>query len=65
MAALLLSGFVLAACSTIKPPEITYDDPAATQAVRLPDPPKPVEVVTLPQPLPDQAGSNELASWYA
>ncbi len=50
--ALLLSGFALAGCSTFKPPEITYDDPVATQAVRLPDPPKPVEVVTLPQPLP-------------
>lgn len=52
MPALLLSGFALAGCTTFKPPEITYDDSAATQAVRLPDPPKPVEVVTLPQPLP-------------
>ncbi len=52
MPALLISGFALAGCSTFKPPEIAYDDPAATQAVRLPDPPRPVEVVTLPQPLP-------------
>ena len=52
MPALLISGFALAGCSTFKPPEIAYDDPGATQAVRLPDPPKPVEVVTLPQPLP-------------
>jgi len=52
MPALLLCGFALAACSTFKPPEITFDDPAATRAVRLPDPPKPVEIVTLPQPLP-------------
>ncbi len=52
MPVLLLSGFALAACSTFKPPEITYDDPAATQAVRLPDAPKPIEVITLPQPLP-------------
>ena len=52
MPALLLSGFTLAACSTFKPPEITYDDPAATQAVRVSDAPKPVEVVALPTPLP-------------
>jgi len=52
MPALLLVGFALNACSTFKPPEITYDDPAATQAVQLPDAPKPIEVVTLPQPLP-------------
>ena len=50
--ALLLSVFTLAACSKYKPPEITYDDPTATQAVRLPDAPKPVEVVALPTPLP-------------
>jgi len=49
---LLVSGFTLAACSTFKPPEITYDDPGATPAVRLPEPPKPVEVVALPTPLP-------------
>ena len=50
--ALFISGFTLAACSTYKPPEITYDDPTATQAVRLPDAPKPVEAVALPTPLP-------------
>lgn len=52
MPAVLLSGLTLTACSTFKPPEITYDDPAATQAVRLQDPPKSVEVVTLSQQLP-------------
>ena len=50
--AFLLYGLSLAACSTYKPPTITYDDPSATPAVRLPDPPMPVEVVALPQPLP-------------
>ena len=50
--ALQLSGFTLAACGTFRLPEITYDDPAATQAVRVPDAPKPVEVVALPTPLP-------------
>ena len=49
---LLLAGFTLAGCSAYKPPTITYDDPAATRAVQLPDAPKPVEVVALPQPLP-------------
>jgi len=52
MPVLLLSGFALSACNSFKPPEITYDDPAATRAVQLPDAPKPIEVVTLPQPLP-------------
>ena len=55
MPALLLSGFTLAGCSSYRPPEITYDDPAAMQpAVREPDAPKPAEVVTLPLPLPGQ-----------
>ena len=49
---LLIAGFTLAGYSTYTPPVITYDDPAATRAVQLPDPPKPVEVVALPQPLP-------------
>ena len=49
---LLIAGFTLAGCSTYKPPVITYDDPAATRAVQLPDPPKPVEVVAFPQPVP-------------
>ena len=52
MPALLLCGLTLAACSTTKPPEIAYDDPAARQAVQLPDATRPVEVVTLPEPLP-------------
>ncbi len=39
----------IAACA-VKPPQIAYDTPIP--AVREADPPKPVEVVTLPQPLP-------------
>ena len=53
MPVLLVSGFALAGCSTFKPPRITYDDPAAMQpAVLAPEPPRPVEIVALPQPLP-------------
>ena len=54
-AALLVSGAALAGCATTsaKPPAITYDDPpreiAATPA---PEPPRAVEVVTIPEPLP-------------
>ncbi len=48
---LLLAGTSLGACSTWKPPEIRYDD-TPKQAVLAPDPPKPVEIVQLPQPLP-------------
>ena len=50
--ALLISVSALAGCaaSQPKPPVISYDE--AAPAVRLPDPPKPVEVVAIPQPLP-------------
>lgn len=50
--ALLISVSALAGCATSqpKPPVISYDE--AAPAVRLPDPPKPVEVVAIPQPLP-------------
>jgi P-type conjugative transfer protein TrbG len=51
LAILLLASTSLGACSTWKPPEITYDD-TPRQAVLAPDPPKPVEIVPLPQPLP-------------
>lgn len=46
---LLLSSLSLLACSTYKPPAISYDD--ATPAVPQPDP-KPVEIVEVPKPLP-------------
>jgi P-type conjugative transfer protein TrbG len=51
LAILLLAGTPLGACSTWKPPAIKYDD-SPKQAVLAPDPPRPVEIVQLPQPLP-------------
>ena len=48
---LLLASVSVAACSGYKPPEITYDD-LPKPATKLPDPPKPVEIVQIPQPLP-------------
>jgi len=47
---LVLAYTVLAGCATFKPPQISYDDeqPALLQG----DPPKPVQVVELPKPLP-------------
>ena len=51
LAALLLSASALAGCAGhIPPPEISYDD--AAPAVQTVDPPAPVRVVALPQPLP-------------
>ena len=55
MRSLSLATFLLstslAACSTWKPPEISYDE-TPKQAVLQPDPPKPVQIVELPKPLP-------------
>lgn len=54
-AALLVSASALAGCTTLsaRPPAIAYDDPpveiAATPAA---EPPRAVEVVTIPEPLP-------------
>ena len=49
---LLISASALAGCAVLqKPPLISYDD-EAQPAVQLSDPPKPVEVVELPVPLP-------------
>jgi type IV secretion system protein VirB9 len=47
---LLLTSAALAGCAAFKPPQISYDDeqPAMLQG----DPPKPVQVVELPRPLP-------------
>jgi len=55
LATLLLASASLGACSTWKPPAITYDD-TPRQAILQPDPPKPVQVVELPKllPLPGQ-----------
>ena len=47
----LLSSVGLTACATFRPPEISYDDepkPAVFQG----EPPRPVEVVEIPKPLP-------------
>jgi type IV secretion system protein TrbG len=52
LAAPLLASVSLAACSSAwKPPEIKYDD-TPRQAVLQADPPKPVQIVELPKPLP-------------
>ena len=48
----LLSSAVLSACSTFKPPQISYDDQPAEPAILETEPPKPVQVVEIPKPLP-------------
>ncbi len=47
----LLLSAVLGACSSVKPPAVSYDR-TPHQAVLAPDPPKPVQIVQLPQVLP-------------
>ena len=54
-AVLLVSATALAGCATTsaKPPAIAYDDPPREIAATLAaEPPRPVEVVTIPEPLP-------------
>jgi type IV secretion system protein VirB9 len=48
-----LTGMLaIAACTpTYKPPRISYDNPPQ-RAVLLPDPPKPVDIIQVPTPLP-------------
>ena len=46
--ALILLG--LGACA-FRPPEISYDD-EPIQATQIPEPPRPVEIVEVPTPLP-------------
>lgn len=55
LAAILLSSAALCACSTYKPPTISYDA-IPRRAVLKPEPPKPVQIVEVPKllPLPDQ-----------
>jgi type IV secretion system protein TrbG len=48
---LLLTSVSLGACFPWTPPEISYDD-TPRPAVLQPDPPKPVQIVEVPQPLP-------------
>lgn len=52
LSALMISASALAGCATnqAKPPLINYDD--AVPAVQSAEPPRAVEVVTLPEPLP-------------
>jgi type IV secretion system protein TrbG len=49
--AALLGSASLCACTTWKPPSISYDD-TPRQAVLEPNPPKPVQIVQIPKPLP-------------
>jgi type IV secretion system protein VirB9 len=51
LASLLLGCSALAGCAMWKPPAITYDNKPIA-AVPAPEPPKPVEIVELPRPLP-------------
>ncbi len=51
LATLLLASTTLGACSAYKPPTISYDN-VPHEAVLAPAPPRPVQVVELPQPLP-------------
>ena len=54
-AALLVSASALAGCATTsaRPPVITYDDPPVEiAATRTLEPPRTVQVVTIPEPLP-------------
>ncbi|KXV59852.1 conjugal transfer protein TrbG [Acetobacter senegalensis] len=54
----------LAACSSWKPPAIRYDD-TPRQAVLTPEPPKPVQVVALPEPLPLPGQLKSIPSRHA
>jgi type IV secretion system protein VirB9 len=51
LATLLLTSVSLGGCSTWLPPTIRYDS-TSHRAVTEPDPPKPVQIVEVPQPLP-------------
>jgi type IV secretion system protein VirB9 len=51
--ALSISSLALAACATkVPPPAIRYDTEAFKPAAIEPDPPKPVTVIKIPEPLP-------------
>jgi len=51
---ILLASAVLAlsACTTTKPPAIRYDQASFRQAAAVPEPPRPVQVVAVPKPVP-------------
>jgi type IV secretion system protein TrbG len=50
LAVMTLCSTAMASCATFKPPQISYDD--ERPAVLEGEPPKPVQVVELPKPLP-------------
>ncbi|MTW19324.1 P-type conjugative transfer protein TrbG [Rhodoplanes serenus] len=47
----VVTASLLAGCATFKPPGIAYDDPPEPASL-VAEPPRPVEVVELPKPLP-------------
>jgi len=51
VAVLFLSSTVLSGCAIWKPPTVPYDN-TPKQAVVAPEPPKPVKIVEIPEPLP-------------
>jgi type IV secretion system protein TrbG len=64
--ALTISSLALAACATqVPPPAIQYDKEAFKPAAIEPDPPKPVAVVKIPQPLPLPGQLQSVASTIA
>ena len=64
--ALSISSLVLAACATkVPPPAIQYDKEAFKPAAIEPDPPKPVTVVKIPEPLPLPGQLQPLAGTVA
>lgn len=54
LAALTAWMLGMAGCANLgtPPPDVSLDEPTAVQAQVVPEPPKPVEVVAVPQPLP-------------
>jgi type IV secretion system protein TrbG len=58
----VFAATLLAGCATFKPPGISYDDPPEP-AVLQAEPPKPVEVVELPRPLPLPGQLKPLPGW--
>ena len=51
LAVIFLSSTILSGCATWKPPAVHYDQ-TPKQAVAAPEPPKPVQIVEIPKPLP-------------
>lgn len=51
LTAIFLSSTCLVGCAAWKPPAIQYDN-TPKQAIVVPDPPRPVQIVEIPKPLP-------------